>query len=199
MKVSASVVGVPFPDESVIAAPVPYRDRWPDDFAVIVAGLRKTLGGIARAIDHVGSTSIPGMPAKDCVDVQIRVDAIDHAAIVPPLSAIGYRLRTEAWNTVETSFGVTGPKLVFAPAVGARTANVHVRVLGSSQARFALLFRDYLRSDTIAREAWGEFKTRLADGVPDLFAYGRIKQPATAVLMRAAERWAADTGWEPPR
>jgi dephospho-CoA kinase len=59
----------------------------------------------------------------------------------------------------------------------------------------ALLFRDYLRADDAARRAWGAFKQRLALSVPDLLDYGQIKAPATQVLMRAAERWAAETGW----
>jgi GrpB-like predicted nucleotidyltransferase (UPF0157 family) len=75
---------------------------------------------------------------------------------------------------------------------------VHVRRDGGANARFALLFRDYLRADPVAREAWGDFKRRLAASVPDLKANGRIKAPATVVLMAAAERWAVSTGWTPP-
>jgi GrpB-like predicted nucleotidyltransferase (UPF0157 family) len=56
-------------------------------------------------------------------------------------------------------------------------------------------FRDYLRADETARQAWGAFKTRLAASVPDLADYGQIKSPATEVLIRAAEMWAARTGW----
>jgi dephospho-CoA kinase len=85
--------------------------------------------------------------------------------------------------------------LVFAPPVGARTANVHVRACGGGNARSALLFRDYLRSDGHARRAWGAFKQRLAASVPNLLDYGQVKAPATEVLMVAAEYWAADTGW----
>jgi dephospho-CoA kinase len=72
-----------------------------------------------------------------------------------------------------------------------------VRLRGAPNARFALLFRDYLRADAAAREAWGAFKRRLAQSAPDLFDYGQIKAPATQVLMIAAERWAADVGWSP--
>jgi GrpB-like predicted nucleotidyltransferase (UPF0157 family) len=61
-----------------------------------------------------------------------------------------------------------------------------------------LLFRDYLRDNPVAQRAWGEFKPRLARQVPDLYAYGQIKQPAMLVLMEAARGWAAETGWAPP-
>jgi GrpB-like predicted nucleotidyltransferase (UPF0157 family) len=71
----------------------------------------------------------------------------------------------------------------------------HVRESRGGNARYALLFRDFLRSDDGARQAWGAFKQRLAVSVPDLLDYGQIKAPATDVLMAAAERWAAETGW----
>lgn len=133
-----------------------------------------------------------------CIDIQIRVDRLDSDTIVPALSRIGYRLRGEPWNTGETSFGVTSPKLVFAPPVGARRANVHVRVFGSANARFALLFRDYLRANPTARQAWVDFKRRLAQEVTDLYSYGQIKQPAMMVLMEAARCWATTTAWTTP-
>lgn len=189
---------MPFPDEEMTAAPIAYRPSWPDDFLAIAARLRAALGGLARAIDHVGSTSIPRMPAKDCIDVQVRVDRVDRETIVPAMSAIGFRLRAEPWNTSETSFGSTTPKLVFAPPAGARTSNVHVRAYGSPNARFALLFRDYLRESAVARDAWGAFKMRLAEDVSDLYAYGQIKHPATIILMESGQRWAAENGWTPP-
>ncbi len=138
------------------------------------------------------------MPAKDCIDVQVRVDQVDSETIVPALTTVGFRLRTEPWNTAETSFGVTSPKLVFDSALGARTANVHVRACGSPNATFALLFRDYLRNNPVASEAWGAFKVRLAQDVSNLYSYGQIKQPATVVLMEAAQRWAIDAGWTSP-
>jgi hypothetical protein len=47
------------------------------------------------------------------------------------------------------------------------------------------------------RDGWGAFKRRLAASVPDLADYGQIKAPATEILMGAAERWAAATGWTP--
>jgi len=189
---------VPFPDETLTVTMRAYDPTWPADFTLIAAELRAALGDLARTIDHVGSTSIPGMAAKDCIDIQIRVDRVDSDTIAPALFKIGYRLRDEPWNTSETSFGVTSPKLVFAPPVGARRANVHVRAFGSANARFALLFRDYLRRSPIARQAWADFKLRLAQDVTDLYSYGQIKQPAMMVLMEAARCWAAESAWSPP-
>ena len=192
---------MPFPDERKPVAVVDYRPDWPAEFERLADRLRAVLGDDALAVDHVGSTSVPGLAAKDCVDVQVRITTVDQARDVPRFAAIGFRCRPEPWNLSETSSGHTCAKLVFAPPAGSRACNVHLRPSGGPSARYALLFRDYLRADAGTRRAWGDFKRQLALSAPDLLDYGRIKAPATDVLMAAAERWAADTGWspEPPR
>ncbi|MFE2378031.1 GrpB family protein [Streptomyces sp. NPDC059398] len=188
---------MPFPDESAPVAVVDYRPQWPLEFAVLADTLRTVLGDRAGAIDHIGSTAVPGLAAKDCVDIQIQVDALDEDRQSEILTAIGFRRRPEPWNRSEISGGQECRKLVFAPPAGARRCNVHVREEGAPNTRFALLFRDFLRADEAARQAWGAFKKRLAVTVPDLSDYGQIKAPATVVLMAAAERWATATGWHP--
>lgn len=189
---------VPFPDERLQVAVVDYRPSWAAEFDALATELRDALDDDVVGIDHVGSTSVPRLPAKDCIDVQVRVAAIDEPTIVVLFSAIGFRCRPEPWNRSEISAGREYRKLVFAAAVGARSCNVHVRESDGGNARYALLFRDFLRADMGARRAWGAFKQRLATSVPDLMEYGQIKAPATDVLMAAAERWAADAGWSAP-
>jgi GrpB-like predicted nucleotidyltransferase (UPF0157 family) len=186
---------VPFSDERLQVAVVDYRPGWVAEFNALAADLREALGNGVVGIDHTGSTSVPGLPAKDCIDVQVRVATIDEPQVVALFDAIGFRCRPEPWNHSEASAGREYRKLVFAPPVGARSCNVHVRESGGGNARYALLFRDFLRADDSARRAWGAFKQRLAISVPDLMDYGQIKAPATEVLMAAAERWAADVGW----
>ncbi|MCT2594657.1 GrpB family protein [Streptomyces sp. N2-109] len=186
---------MPFPDEVSPVTVVEYRPQWPLEFERLAEQLREALGDHALGIDHVGSTSVPGMPAKDCLDVQVRVRSVDEGRAVPLLGAIGFRCRPEPWNRTEVSSGQKCRKLVFAPPVGDRRCNVHLREDTSPNARYALLFRDYLRADETARLAWGTFKLRLARSVPDLLDNGQIKAPATDVLMTAAERWATATGW----
>lgn len=190
---------MPFDDE--ISADgvlvVPYRPGWPADFERVGGSLASLLGPLARRVDHVGSTSVPGLAAKDCIDVQVSVDDVSSPEIEALMDEAGYRQRPEPWNHVERSFGISSPKLVYAPPAGARTVNIHVRTLGGAGARYALLFRDYLRADDAARDAWGAFKLRLARSVPDIYDYGQIKTPATEILMRAAARWADDVDWTP--
>ena len=190
---------MPFPDERSQVAVVEYRPQWPVEFELLAGVLRDALGNLAFGVDHVGSTSVPGLSAKDCIDVQVRMRSIDEARDAPLLAAIGFRCRPEPWNRIEVTGGRQCRKLVFAPPVGARSCNVHLREGGGPNTRFALLFRDYLRADEAARRAWAAFKQRLALSVPDLLDYGQIKAPATEVLMRAAERWAAETCWNAAR
>ena len=52
---------------------VDHRSEWAAEFEVIAELLRSTLGDRAVHVDHVGSTSVPGLPAKNCIDVQVRV------------------------------------------------------------------------------------------------------------------------------
>jgi len=190
---------VPFDDEISTAGVlvVPYRPSWSGEFELLGGSLASVLGTLARRIDHVGSTSVPGLAAKDCLDVSVSVADVAEPSIDDLLTGAGYRPRPEPWNRVERSFGIASSKLVYAPPVGGRAVNIHVRTLGGPGARYSLLFRDYLRADDVARDAWGAFKLRLARSVPDIYDYGQIKTPATEVLMRAAARWADAADWTP--
>lgn len=174
-----------------------YHEGWAAEAAAYVDLLRSALP-TALAVDHIGSTSVPGLPAKDCLDLMVQVADLDEAAIVAALGGRGFRVRPEPWNHDEVTDGVTYRKVVFAPPVGGRSLNVHVRVAGGRNVRYALLFRDCLRSDEAARDTWGAFKTRLAETVSDLDDYGQIKASVQPLLMRQAEVWATATGWRVP-
>ncbi|MFC9495719.1 GrpB family protein [Streptomyces sp. NPDC056982] len=147
-----------------------------------------------RVGHRIQGTSVPGLAAKDCIDVQIRVRSIDEARHNALLSTIGFRCRPDPWNRTEVSGGIPCRKLVFAPPVAPGPATSISR-RAEAPPRYALLFRDYLRADEPARRAWGAFKRRLAASMSNLFDYGQIKAPATEILTAAAERWAAQTAW----
>ncbi len=183
---------------SAALAIVAYDPGWPREFRALAARLQTAFGSLAQSIDHIGSTAILGLAAKDCIDIQIRVDDLNENTIAPALDTIGFRLRPEPWNRVEVTAGTRWPKLVFAPPIGERASNVHVRETASANARRNLLFRDFLRADDPARNAWGDFKQRLAHSATDIYEYGQIKSPATEILMIAAEGWARSTAWTPP-
>jgi dephospho-CoA kinase len=182
-----------------------WRPEWVADFGELADSLNAALDGIAIRIDHIGSTSVPGLRAKDVIDVQVVVAELDSVRIIQALELAGFEQRTAAWNLrdhVPAGWAANPEewsKLVFAPPETSRPSNVHVRRCGSPNERYALLFRDFLRADNGARDAWGRFKTQLAMATGNLSDYGAVKDPATDVLLSLAERWASDTAWTVPR
>lgn len=190
---------MPFADELAAGVAVVHYDaRWPEAFETLAVIVRSALGSLALKLDHIGSTSVPGLASKDCIDLQVRVESLDAGEIVGRFEAIGFRVRPEEWNRVETVGDIQWPKLVFAPPIGERLSNVHVRTAVSDTARSNLLFRDYLRANDVARDAWGGFKRKLARVTNDIQEYGQFKAGPTALLMMAAENWATDTRWVMP-
>jgi dephospho-CoA kinase len=189
----------------VISSPL---DRWPADFDRWADRIRAALGPIAIDVEHIGATSVPGLPAKDVIDVQVLVADLEPAApIVDAFASIGMAWSTEPWNRREpVPDQWDGPpdawdQLVFRSveagpdADDGPPANVHVRVEGSAGARRSRLFRDYLRADPATRDAWGRFKIETARRVRHLAAYGQVKAPATELVQADAERWAAESAW----
>lgn len=68
---------------------LPYRTAWPNEFRELGARLRNALGDAAQRIDHIGSTAVPDLAAKDVIDVQITVASLDEGDVIAPLVAIG--------------------------------------------------------------------------------------------------------------
>jgi GrpB-like predicted nucleotidyltransferase (UPF0157 family) len=192
---------VEFNDEVILST---WRPEWTADFEVLAERLKMALGVLALRIDHIGSTSVPTLPAKDIIDAQVIVARLDRASIIGTLTDAGFIHRNDSWNLRDhVPSGWSGDpdewtKLVFAVPPDARDGNVHIRIAGSPNERYALLFRDFLRADEMARKAWGRFKTELAKNTRNLAGYGTVKDPATDVLLGLAERWAAETAWTVP-
>jgi GrpB-like predicted nucleotidyltransferase (UPF0157 family) len=78
-----------------------------------------------------------------------------------------------------------------------RPTNLHVRVHGRVNQRYALLFRDYLRAHPTTAAAYAELKRRLAQNLADPDTYPDVKDSAMDLIYFAAEEWAAATGWQP--
>lgn len=189
---------MPFPDELhlVQVEVVAYRPEWVSEAAEVSARLRLAVP-MALAVEHIGSTSVSGMWAKDCLDLMVVVNDLATTDAEQRLVDLGFRRRPEPWNNDEPADGRLWPKMVFAPPVGGRRVNVHVRAVDSGPTRVALLFRDFLRSSAEHTETWSSLKRAAAAASGDLAVYGGIKAPAWLLLMELAERWAADEGWVP--
>jgi GrpB-like predicted nucleotidyltransferase (UPF0157 family) len=88
-------------------------------------------------------------------------------------------------------------KAFFHEPEGSRRANVHVRMAGRANQRYALVFRDYLRVHPDAAAAYAEVKRQLALLAPTGGVYADAKDPACDLIYQAAEAWATQTGWKP--
>ncbi len=179
---------------------IPYEESWQDEFRAIARVLRKGLGPLALRIDHIGSTSVPGLAAKDVIDIQISVAALDQE-LMKAMEALGYTHREDfSWDHrppcaegPETDWG----KWVFDPPQGQRPTHTHVRVPGRPNQRYPLLFRDYLRAHPATAQAYAELKRRLAEQIADRLVYSVVKDPAVDLIYLPAEEWAKAVRWEP--
>ncbi|MBM7784402.1 GrpB family protein [Tenggerimyces flavus] len=168
----------------------PYSPAWAVRFAELGLAFRGALGGVALRIDHIGSTSVPGLAAKPIVDIQISVAALEPVdPFRVPLEGLGYVYRAD--NGERT-------KRYFREPPGTPRTHVHVRRAGSFSEQFALLFRDYLRAHQHEADAYAELKRRLAiEHAEDRAAYTDAKNPFSWDLIRRADAWAQTIGWEP--
>jgi GrpB-like predicted nucleotidyltransferase (UPF0157 family) len=110
---------------------------WPESFARLAARIRATLGDRALAVEHVGSTSVAGLPAKPIIDVDLTVaDSADEAAYVPALENAGFRLVIrEPWWQEHRCFMHDEPK-----------CNLHVFSPDAAEPVRHRIFRDWLRT-----------------------------------------------------
>lgn len=162
----------------------------PELFRSRAVRLRGALGDVAVRIDHIGSTSIPALAAKPIIDIQVSVDTLEPVdSFRVPLERLGYVFRAE--NLERT-------KRYFREAPGERREHVHVRKRGSWGEQFALLFRDYLRAHPDVASAYAMLKRSLAARFrDDRHGYTDAKNPFIWAVMRRANDWAQEIGWEP--
>lgn len=165
---------------------VDYDPAWPVRFAAERGRIVDALGVIACRIDHIGSTSVPGLAAKPIIDIDLSVpDVEDESAYLGPLLTTGYQLRVRE----------RGHRMVRTPQ---RDVHVHISTVGSEWERRHLLFRDWLRHDTEDRAAYQELKRELSqrDWI-DMNAYADAKGPLISEMTVRAEAWALSVGWSP--
>lgn len=187
---------VPVPGRIEIRA---YDERWPAEFETIARDLRAGLGDLALRVDHIGSTSVPGLAAKDVIDVQVSVADLHDPRLVVALDGLGTgasRPRRDHVPPGDRRDPAEWEKRYLRPPASWRATHVHVREEGRANTRYALLFRDHLRHSPAAAAAYAEVKRALARLHPDdVDAYYAVKDPACDLVMDAAERWARETGW----
>lgn len=174
---------------------------WPAQAARLVARIEEALGDRAMAVDHIGSTSVPGLIAKDVIDLQVTVHHLEDAddpEFVAVMEERGF-IRVSGTTRDEARPPRTdesdGQKRYHSSADPGRVCHVHVREVGSASWEFALLFRDWLRADGAARNAYAAEKRRLAEVVRSTTEYAAAKEPWFGAAYPRALDWARRTGW----
>ncbi|MFI9511007.1 dephospho-CoA kinase [Nocardia sp. NPDC052566] len=178
--------------------------EWPAQAQRLIARLWLACGAAATRIDHIGSTSVPGLPAKDLIDLQITVADLAVAdGVRDALGAAGFPVRPEITHdspkpTPQDPAGTDialWAKRYHQNADPGRLANVHIRVDGSPGQRFALAFRDWLRADAAARAEYlevkreGEAKAAGLTGEAATIAYLDVKEPWFDAAYARAAAW----------
>jgi dephospho-CoA kinase len=201
----------------IVRAPTrlaPADPTWPDQARRIVNRLKTACGAKALRVDHIGSTAVPGLDAKDTIDVQVTVESLSAAdELAEPLLAAGYprieRItadlgKPEPRSTVSRYDHNDDPgvwqKRIHGSADPGRPTNVHVRVDGWPDQQFALLFVDWLVANPDVREEYRAVKRKAEQAAApegDIERYLAAKEPWFVDAYRRAWAWADASGWRP--
>jgi len=133
---------------------VEYDPAWPVTFERLRAGIWPSIRDVATSIEHVGSTSVPGLAAKPVIDMTIVLPTESSVAtVIDRLAALGYRHRGD--------LGVAG-RQAFERPPGTPDHHLYACVAGSDALRNHLTLRDHLRGDPSAARVYGDLKKDLA-------------------------------------
>ncbi len=162
---------------------VTWTPEWARRFEAERAALAAAIGPEVLQIEHIGSTSIPGIAAKPVIDVGVAVTRFEEArSCVEPLERLGYAYRGE--------HGI--PRRHFFQKGDPRTHNLHMLEIESAEWQNHLAFRDYLRADTDTAHEYEALKHRLAEKHrDDVEAYAEAKTDFVREVLRRAAALAA--------
>ncbi|MFK4836445.1 GrpB family protein [Microbacterium sp. ZW T2_14] len=159
---------------------VPYSREWPEQFARVAGDLERALGDVpVLSIEHVGSTSVPGLAAKPVIDIDVVVRREDLPATITALVAAGYTHRGD--------LGVADRESMAAPDDDPRR-NVYVCVEGTLHLRNHLAVRAILRERPDLRDRYGAIKTELArDPTMNIEQYLALKSPVLQDVLALSD------------
>jgi GrpB-like predicted nucleotidyltransferase (UPF0157 family) len=187
-------------DVSMVSA----RSEWSQEFAAVADEVRHLAEDSIVGIFHIGSTAVPGLAAKDVIDVQVSVvaDGVIDATLGALAGAgfvVRYDIRRDHVVPGEPADEGSWTKGFATERPGERRVNIHVRVAGRANHRYALLFRDYLRAQPETAAAYAAFKLKAAVLLAhDSDTYADLKDPVCDLIYIPARRWALETSWREP-
>lgn len=154
-----------------------YDDRWPEQYQQHRERIAKALGSTALLIEHIGSTSVPGLAAKPIIDLLVCVPDISaEEDYLNPLLTAGYLLRVRE----------PGHRMVRTPQ---RDVHIHLLEEGDGAAEDYLLFRDRLRDHETDRQLYEQVKRELTSrDWPDMNAYAEAKTSVVEQIKARARQ-----------
>jgi len=168
------------PDRPILAE---HDDSWGATAARLGGRVSLALGERAVAVEHIGSTAVPGLIARDVIDLQVGVRALEDVredAFVRALADKGF----------PCSAGDS-----FASADPCRSVHLRAAVIDSPSWRRALLLRDWLRWSEDEREAYADLKGQVATAATTMAQYLEARESWLGEALARAEAWAEQTGW----
>ncbi|TAI63042.1 GrpB family protein [Bradyrhizobium sp. Leo170] len=168
-----------------------YDPKWPTLFAQERTRIKNALGSFALAIEHMGSTAVPGLPSKPIIDLLVGVPSLEEAKerCIEPIEVLGYICVPEyaSWIPGELFFRKGPP--------GPWTHHVHLMEPSHPRWEALLVFRDYLRTHPDAARAYADIKRALAASSKDnIEAYRTGKNVFVEETTAKARAWRADAG-----
>lgn len=184
----------------------PADPAWAAQAGRLIARLQTVVPRDVLAVDHIGSTAVPGLDAKDVIDLQLSVRDLDAADRIAPLLANAGFPRWPGIIADNPKPAHPDPadwgKRLHGNADPGRPVNLHLRAAGSPGWRYALCFRDWLRADAAARADYVAEKRRVAglhETDRSTAGYAADKEGwFTGYAAPRMEAWVQRTGWEPP-
>jgi GrpB-like predicted nucleotidyltransferase (UPF0157 family) len=169
------------PDAAETVVVVEYDSAWPGLYEKESACIRAALGDAVVAVEHIGSTAVPGLAAKPVLDVLAGLQTLDLTrAQIEAMASLGYEYLGE--------YGIPG-RLFFRKG-RPRSHHVHAVLHGSDLWERHLAFRDYLRAHPDEAGSYAAFKRRLAVEVAgDRERYTAGKEAVTAAIQARALTW----------
>ncbi|MFC7525577.1 GrpB family protein [Parapedobacter sp. GCM10030251] len=152
---------------------VDYDPEWPHLFQQQKSAIRSVLNAAALKIEHIGSTAVPGLPAKPVIDIDLTVpDSSLESQYIQPLTSIGYHLviREPSWYQ-HRCFRMDKPRV-----------NLHVFSPDCPETIRHILFRDWLREHADDRGRYAAAKYEAARNVTNVLSYNRNKNDVVAAI-----------------
>ena len=163
-----------------------YDPRWPHLFEALRSRIESVIHGMAAAVEHVGSTAVPGLAAKPVIDIDVLLRSdTDLPVVIARLASIGYEHRGD--------LGVTGREAFRTPPSDV-PHHLYVCPSNSSEYKRHILFRDYLRAHPVDANSYASLKRELVRTLGhDREAYTKAKSGFVAEILRRVDKIATNT------